>query len=81
MKAVIYARVSSTDESQSYERQISDLKKWANYKNLEIVEEFAEKISGFKKGLDERKEFNNMLKYIDDNHIKHIMISELSRLS
>ena len=44
MKAVIYARVSSTDESQSYERQISDLKKWANYKKLEIVEVFAEKI-------------------------------------
>jgi DNA invertase Pin-like site-specific DNA recombinase len=81
MKAVIYARVSSTDESQSYERQISDLKKWAEYKQLEIVETFAEKISGFRKGLDERVAFNEMIKYIEDNNIKHIFISELSRLS
>ncbi len=81
MEAVIYARVSSTDESQSYERQIEDLKSLGEFKKLEIVEVFAEKISGFKKGLDERKEFNKMLAYIEQNNIKHILISELSRLS
>lgn len=81
MKAVIYARVSSTDDSQSYDRQISDLKRLAEFKKLEVSEIFAEKISGFKKGLDERVEFNKMLKYIESNHIKNILVSELSRLS
>lgn len=81
MKTVVYARVSSTDDSQSYERQIHDLKHWAEFLRLEIVEVFAEKISGFKKGLDERIQFNLMLEYISKNNIKHIMVSELSRLS
>ena len=81
MNAVIYARVSSTDESQSYDRQIEDLKRLAVFKQLEIVEVFAEKISGYRKELDERKEFNKMLSYIEQNNIKHILISELSRLS
>ncbi len=81
MKAVIYARVSSTDESQSYDRQINDLKKWAVYKNLEIVEIFAEKISGFRKELDERIAFKEMIEYIEKENIKHLFVSELSRLS
>ncbi|MCZ4693307.1 recombinase family protein [Ancylomarina euxinus] len=81
MKAVIYARVSSTDDSQSFDRQIDDLKRWAQYLKLDISAIFAEKISGFRKGLDERIEFNKMLDYIQDNNIKHIMVSELSRLS
>lgn len=81
MKAVVYARVSSTDERQSYERQIDDLKRWAQYLRLDIVKIFAEKISGFRKGLDERVEFNSMLDYIDKNQIKHILVSELSRIS
>lgn len=80
-KSIIYARVSSTDESQSYDRQISDLNKYATFKNLEVVNTFAEKISGFKKGLDERVEFNKMLTYVDDNNIKQILVSELSRIS
>lgn len=81
MKAVIYARVSSTDESQSYDRQIADLKRYAEYLNLEVEETFAEHISGFRKGLDERVEFKKMQIYIKQNDIKHILISELSRLS
>lgn len=81
MKTVIYARVSSTDGSQSYERQIEDLTRWAVYLQLEIVKVFAEQISATRKGLDERIEFNNMLEYIDENDIKHIMVSELSRIS
>ena len=81
MKAVIYARVSSTDETQSYDRQISDLRKWANYKDLEIDKIFAEKISGFRKDLDERVAFNEMIDYIEKENIKHIFVSELSRLS
>jgi len=81
MQAVIYARVSSTDESQSYDRQIEDLKPLATYKRLEVVKIFADKISGFKKSLDERVEFNKMVDFISANNIKHILVSELSRLS
>ena len=81
MKAVIYARVSSTDESQSYDRQIHDLTKWADYLGLKIDKIFAEKISGFKKGLEDRIQFNMMIEYINNNIIKHILVSELSRLS
>jgi DNA invertase Pin-like site-specific DNA recombinase len=78
MEAVIYARVSSTDESQSFDRQLDDLKKWSKYKNLEIVKTFAEKVSGFRKGLDERVEFNKMQSFIEKESIKHILVSELS---
>ena len=81
MEAVIYARVSSTDESQSFDRQLDDLKKWSKYKNLEIVKTFAEKVSGFRKGLDERVEFNKMQSFIEKESIKHILVSELSRIS
>ena len=81
MKAVIYARVSSVDDSQSYERQINDLKRFAEYKNLTVANTFAEKISGFKASLDARTEFNEMLTYIKDNNIQNILVSELSRIS
>jgi len=81
MKAVIYARVSSVDESQSFDRQLADLQRYAKYKNIKVVNTFAEKISGFRKGLEDRIEFNNMTEYIDKHAIKHILISELSRLS
>lgn len=79
--AVIYARVSSTDERQNYSRQIEDLKRWAEYLQLEIVSIYSEKISAFSKGIDERIEFNKMLDYIDKNNIKNIMVTEISRIS
>lgn len=81
MKAVVYARVSSVDESQSFDRQLADLERYAKYKKINVVKTFAEKISGFRKGLEDRVEFNNMTDYIDKYAIKHILISELSRLS
>lgn len=41
-KAVIYARVSSTIERnrQNTERQVSDLKAYSEYANLEVIEVF-----------------------------------------
>ena len=41
MKAVVYARVSSTDERQSYDRQVDELKRFSEYKNLKVVKIFA----------------------------------------
>lgn len=81
MKAVVYARVSSTDERQSYDRQIDELERFSEYKNLKVVKIFAEKISGFKKGLDEREAFSEMIAYVNKENIKHILVSELSRIS
>ena len=47
--AIIYARVSSVGDRQSTERQVSDLKRFAEYSNLNVVKIFEEKISGAKK--------------------------------
>lgn len=43
MKAVIYTRVSSTTERQNTERQVADLKAYAEYRKLEIAGVFEEK--------------------------------------
>lgn len=46
-KVIIYARVST--HSQDYDRQISDLREYANRMEYVVVKEFSEKISGAKK--------------------------------
>tara|TARA_R110002049_G_scaffold138151_2_gene298160 strand:+ start:104 stop:1507 length:1404 start_codon:yes stop_codon:yes gene_type:complete len=79
MKAVIYARVSTID--QGVNRQIDDLNKWATYKNLEVVKVYQDKISGFKKGFEDRESWNEMIEYVEKNNISNIMVSELSRIS
>jgi site-specific DNA recombinase len=81
MKAVVYARVSSTDGSQSTQRQIDDLKHYAKSKNLDVVEVFTDEISATKKKFDDRKSFNLMRAYIKENNITNILVSELSRIS
>ena len=44
--AIIYARVSSVGERQSTERQVSDLRRYAEYSGFRIKRIFEEKISG-----------------------------------
>ena len=46
--AVIYARVSSTGERQSTERQVADLKRYAAASDIEVVRVYEEKASGAK---------------------------------
>ena len=75
---VIYARVSTQDK-QEYDRQVDDLKRLAQFKQLNVVEAFGEKISGTIKA-NERPAFMNMLRYIEENDIHHVLVSELSRL-
>lgn len=79
MKAIIYARVSSTTDRQNTERQISDLTKYAEYKGMEIVNVFEEKASGAKKN-NERPIFVEALNYCKANKIDMFLVSELSRL-
>ncbi|MFE3870539.1 recombinase family protein [Flavobacterium sp. ZS1P70] len=78
-KAVIYVRVSTLD--QNTDRQIFDLTNYSKQLNLKIDKVFSDTISGFKKGFDDREQFNLMLEYINKNQIKNILVSELSRIS
>lgn len=77
--AIIYARVSSVGDRQSTERQVSDLKRYAEYSNLNVVRIFEEKISGAKKN-QERPVLLEAVDYVREHNIKQILISELSRL-
>jgi len=79
MKAIIYARVSSTTDRQNTERQIADLTKYAEYKGMDVVEVFEEKISGAKKN-NERVIFLKALEYAKSNKVDMLLVSELSRL-
>lgn len=77
MDVVCYVRKSTED--QSWERQIINLKEIAKEKGWTMVRTFSESISGTTKA-QKRKEFNEMLRYIESKNVKLIMISEISRL-
>ena len=79
MKSVIYARVSSTTDRQNTDRQIVDLKNYAQQNNIDVVEVFEEHISGAKKN-DERIILRECLNFCFNNVIDTLLISELSRL-
>lgn len=79
MKAVIYARVSSTTDRQNTERQVLDLTTYADNNGMEIVKVFEEHISGATKN-EERQVLCDCLDYCISNRIDTLLISELSRL-
>ena len=78
-KVVIFARVSSSNGSQDYERQINDLQALALSNNWAVEAVFAEKASGAKKNI-ERVELMNMIDYINSHNISKVLVTELSRL-
>ena len=78
-KVVLFGRVSSTNERQSFERQINDLTQLATSLNYQVEAVFAEKISGAKKN-SERKELTSMIEYVNKNQIDKVLVTELSRL-
>ena len=61
-KAVIYARVSSTNDRQDTGRQIKDLENYARSQNIEIVKIYEEHISGAKR-IEERQILTECLEY------------------
>lgn len=79
MKAIIYSRVSSTNDRQNTERQISSLQKIANANDWSIIKVFSEKISGAKSNT-ERNVLNECIEFAKNNKIDVILFSELSRL-
>lgn len=79
MKAVIYARVSSTGDRQNTDRQVLDLRNHAQRNNIDVIRVFEEHISGAKKN-DERLILCECLEFCFKNNIETLLISELSRL-
>ncbi len=78
MKTIIYARVSTN--TQDYERQISDLREYANRMGYEVVKEFSEKVSGAKK-VAEREQLSELMDYVQTHKVDKVLIYECSRLS
>lgn len=78
MKAVIYARVSSTGERQSTSRQVADLTNYASLNGLKVVEVYEEHISGAKRN-EERAVLTECIDYAVTNGVEVVLFSELSR--
>lgn len=77
-KAIIYARVSTA--GQDYDRQLAELKQYADRMGYDVVKTFSEKISGAKK-LEERQAMTELLNYVEINKVDKVLIYECSRLS
>ena len=77
-KAIIYARVSTA--GQDYDRQLAELKQYADRMGYDVVKTFSEKIRGAKK-VEERKAMTELLNYIEVNKVDKVLIYECSRLS
>lgn len=78
VKAVIYARVST--QGQDYDRQLAELRQYADRMGYEVVKTFSEKISGAKK-VEERQAMTELLNYVEVNKVDKVLIYECSRLS
>ena len=78
-RAVIYARVSSENDRQDTSRQITDLQKFSEAQDMEIVKIYEERISGAKKN-EERQVLTECLDYCTGNNVDYLLLSELSRL-
>ena len=76
--AVIYARVSSTGDRQSTERQVIDLTDYANKNGMTICKTFEEHISGAKRN-EERAVLSECVEYAINNRVDVVLFSELSR--
>lgn len=90
MNAIIYARVSSTGDRQSTERQVKDLTDYAVYKGYNVLNVYTEHISGAKKNGERpvlREAIDRCKVYAADMPTEGggtssiiLLVSELSRL-
>ncbi|NDW11209.1 recombinase family protein [Dysgonomonas sp. 520] len=78
-RVCVYCRVSSTNGTQDYQRQINDLTAFATQNSYKVVRVFAEKVSGAKKNID-RLELLKMIDFVNSNKIEKVLVTELSRL-
>ena len=77
--SVIYSRVSSTTDRQSTERQVLDLKSYADKNDFKVCKVFEEKISGAKKN-EERTILMECIDFCLSEKIDTLLTSELSRI-
>lgn len=81
MKAVSYARVSSTeqrDSGYSISAQNSLFKDYSEQKGFEIVKQYDESFSAKGQG---RKMFDEMIRYVKKNKIKAILFEKVDRMT
>ena len=78
IRAAIYARVSSTGDRQSTERQVIDLTDYAHKNGMTICNTFEEHISGAKRNT-ERAVLTECIEYAINNQVDVVLFSELSR--
>ena len=76
--AIIDARVSSTGDRQSTERQVIDLTDYASRNEMTICKTFEEHISGAKRN-SERAVLSECIEYAISNSVDVVLFSELSR--
>ena len=76
-KVVLLARVST--DKQEYRRQINELKGFCEKMNWEIVEIFANKVSGAET-IENRTEIVEMMEFVRKNAVKRVVCLEISRL-
>ena len=76
-RALIYARVSSSNERQSTARQVSDLRRFAASAGYEVVGVFEEKASGAK---DDRPVLADCIAALRAGAAETLLVTEISRL-
>ena len=75
--AVIYARVSSSGDRQSTDRQVADLRAFATREGFEVLEVYAENCSGAR---EDRPELLRCVEYLKRGECSTLLVSEISRL-
>ena len=75
--AVIYARVSSSGDRQSTDRQVADLRAFATREGFEVLEVFSENCSGAR---EDRPELLRCVEYLKRGGCSTLLVSEISRL-
>lgn len=78
-RACIFVRVSSTNDSQDFNRQVLDLQVYCERQELEIVYTISEKISGSLKN-DQRTGIKELRKLAAKRSFEVLVVSEISRL-
>lgn len=78
INVVIYARVST--QRQDYDRQLTELKAYAEKQGYTILKTFSEKVSGAKK-VEGRRSISELLDYVKSHSVNKVLIYEPSRLS
>ena len=77
--AVIYARVSSSNDRQNTQRQIEDLTQFASRNDYQLMGTYEEHISGATKN-ENRLVLMECINYCIENKVNYLLLSELSRL-